>query len=367
MKKIILVVVSGLLAVTMFLVGYRSVPVALAANSDIPPVPENYERLVPSWGANWGGAVLGGVMSDGSIYNEMINIFRFIRTKVPSIDSPDVAGFVLDLMIYDNETYSYRVISMDYADILNRFVGNDIRSYSYNDVNSAYAWNISYNATSAQYDSGDFTPFYDDSFICQFIIKGFSIQNDSITYGYVNLFDSYVETIYNSINKIFNEYIQLYVPKVEPPKPSQSEIDAAYNAGYTAGLNQNQVGANADLIAQNNALQSQITDLTSQNTQLNQNYNTLNSQYTQLQNSVDLQVQQSHTSGYNSGYSAGIAAGGKNNFLSLMSAVVDAPLQAFTGLFDLEILGFNMKNFLLGIVSVAFTAMVARFALRLFS
>lgn len=364
MKKIILVVVAGLLAVTMFLVGYRSVPVAFAANSDIPPVPENYERLVPLPGANWGGAVLGGVFSDGSIFNEL-NILM----TTAGLKSANVDAYEIYIVLYDYETSQYRQIEIGFNPDTDSQPGMScyIRSYSYNNVNSAYAWEISFNPTSAQYSSGDFTPFYDDSYWVYFHIVAYSFGATQFAYKPITLFTTQMQTIYNALGKIFNEYVQLYVPKVEPPKPSQSEIDAAYNAGYTAGLNQNQVGANADLIAQNNALQSQISDLTSQNTQLNQNYNTLNSQYTQLQNSVDLQIQQSHTSGYNSGYSAGIAAGGQNNFLSLMSAVVDAPLQAFAGIFDLEILGFNMKNFLLGVVSVAFTAMIARFALRLFA
>ena len=366
MKKFVLILISGLLAVTMFFIGYRSVPVALAANTDIPPVPDGYERLVPSPGANWGGAVLGRVSSDSSIYTEMSAIYDVVRAN-SSVSSSSVMGFKMQLILHDGETGSYRSITMDYSIVGNAYVGNRIRSYYYNKVNSAYAWEISYNSTSAQYNSGDFTPFYDDSYLVYFLIVPFSYRNNVITDYDFSMTASNMNEIYLSIIKLFNEYIELYVPVVEPPPPSQSEIDAAYNAGYNAGLNQSQVGANADLISQNNALQSQISDLTSQNTQLNQNYNTLNSQYTQLQNSVDSRVQQAQTAGYNSGYSAGIAAGGQNNFLSLMSAVVDAPLQAFAGIFDLEILGFNMKNFLLGVVSVAFTAMIARFALRLFA
>lgn len=69
--------------------------------------------------------------------------------------------------------------------------------------------------------------------------------------------------------------------------------------------------------------------------------------------------------GYNNGYNAGDTAGyyrGKNDgiaqandysFLGLMSAVVDAPVQAFTGLLNFNILGFNMLSFFTGLLTLA--------------
>ena len=65
--------------------------------------------------------------------------------------------------------------------------------------------------------------------------------------------------------------------------------------------------------------------------------------------------------GYNSGYTAGVAAGGNNNFMSLIAAVVDAPIKAFTSLFNFDILGFNMKTFVLSILTAALIVAIMRF------
>lgn len=64
--------------------------------------------------------------------------------------------------------------------------------------------------------------------------------------------------------------------------------------------------------------------------------------------------------GYQAGYSAGQNAGGKNNFLSLLTAAVDAPVKVFTSLLDVEILGFNMKNVMLSILSAALIVSIFR-------
>lgn len=57
--------------------------------------------------------------------------------------------------------------------------------------------------------------------------------------------------------------------------------------------------------------------------------------------------------GYNTGYSKGIIAAGDYTFLSLMTSVVDAPVKAFMGLLDFEILGVNISGFILTLLSLA--------------
>lgn len=69
--------------------------------------------------------------------------------------------------------------------------------------------------------------------------------------------------------------------------------------------------------------------------------------------------------GYNSGYTAGVAAGDKNNFMSLITAVVDAPIKAFTSLLDFEILGYNMKNLALALLTAGLLVAAIRFFSRL--
>lgn len=62
---------------------------------------------------------------------------------------------------------------------------------------------------------------------------------------------------------------------------------------------------------------------------------------------------QGYSNGYSVGYEAGVSAGKDYSFLSLMSSVVDAPVKAFTGLLDFNVLGFNMAGFVLSLLSVA--------------
>lgn len=73
--------------------------------------------------------------------------------------------------------------------------------------------------------------------------------------------------------------------------------------------------------------------------------------------------------GYNVGYNDGKADGfeegvaNDNNFLSLMTAVVDAPVKVFNEMFDVEILGFNMKDLVIGLLSaVVIVALIRVFA-----
>ena len=54
--------------------------------------------------------------------------------------------------------------------------------------------------------------------------------------------------------------------------------------------------------------------------------------------------------GYDLGYDAAINSSG---FMQLLTAVVDAPIKVFMGLFDVEIMGFNIAGMLIAILSIA--------------
>lgn len=66
------------------------------------------------------------------------------------------------------------------------------------------------------------------------------------------------------------------------------------------------------------------------------------------------------TIGYNNGYSVGLENGGKYTFFSLISAVIDAPIQAFMGLFNFELLGINLAGFFTGLLTLAFIITIVR-------
>ncbi|AXF52638.1 MAG: putative flagellar assembly protein H [Inoviridae sp.] len=64
--------------------------------------------------------------------------------------------------------------------------------------------------------------------------------------------------------------------------------------------------------------------------------------------------------GYHQGYNKGVLESNNYSFLGLIGAVFDAPIQAFNGLFDFEILGVNMKQFALTLLTFCFIITVVR-------
>lgn len=58
-------------------------------------------------------------------------------------------------------------------------------------------------------------------------------------------------------------------------------------------------------------------------------------------------------SSYQVGFNAGVLSANNYSFLGLMSAVVDAPVQALTGLLNFNILGFNMLSFFTGLLTLS--------------
>lgn len=69
------------------------------------------------------------------------------------------------------------------------------------------------------------------------------------------------------------------------------------------------------------------------------------------------------STGYNRGYSEGVKAAGDFTFLSLLGAVVDAPLQAVGGMLNFNLLGFNMLNFFYALLTCALVIAVIRLIL----
>lgn len=63
---------------------------------------------------------------------------------------------------------------------------------------------------------------------------------------------------------------------------------------------------------------------------------------------------------YNEGYQAGLKLAENGNFFSLIMAVIDAPVSAFTSLLDFNILGFNMRSVMLSFLMTAFVIAVVR-------
>lgn len=67
--------------------------------------------------------------------------------------------------------------------------------------------------------------------------------------------------------------------------------------------------------------------------------------------------------GYNNGYNDGVQSANQYTFLSLIGAVIDAPLTAFTSLLNFNILGFNMLNLITGLFTLAVIIFIVRLVL----
>lgn len=94
---------------------------------------------------------------------------------------------------------------------------------------------------------------------------------------------------------------------------------------------------------------------------------------TGYENGYSVGYQNGESTGYQNGYNTGFTDGKadgiseglaqQNSFLSLTTAVVDAPVKVFTDLFDIEILGFNLKNVAIGLLGAALIiALIRKFA-----
>lgn len=73
--------------------------------------------------------------------------------------------------------------------------------------------------------------------------------------------------------------------------------------------------------------------------------------------------EQGKVAGYNDGYNAGKDVADNYTFLGLIGAVFDAPIEAFKGLFNFEILGTNMQGFVLALLTLSVIIVIIRIAL----
>lgn len=69
------------------------------------------------------------------------------------------------------------------------------------------------------------------------------------------------------------------------------------------------------------------------------------------------------TIGYNKGYAEGVDDANNYTFKSLISSVIDVPINAFRSLFNFDILGFNMANFFLSLLTLGAVLAIVRLVL----
>lgn len=143
-----------------------------------------------------------------------------------------------------------------------------------------------------------------------------------------------------------------------------SGYNAGYNAGYEAGAN----STNNEDIYQNGYQAGYQAGLATQSG-YNLGYNTgYDSGYEVGYNAGNSAGYNSgynagNSAGYDSGYSAGVESVNQYTFLNLIGAVIDAPIKAFTGLFNFDIFGVNIQNLLLAIFTLAVVVTIIKISL----
>lgn len=68
-----------------------------------------------------------------------------------------------------------------------------------------------------------------------------------------------------------------------------------------------------------------------------------------------------YDAGYNVGFNDGELNGTNYSFMSLIGAVVDAPVKAFMGLFNFEVFGIDMRGFITGILTFCLAMILLRY------
>lgn len=143
-----------------------------------------------------------------------------------------------------------------------------------------------------------------------------------------------------------------------------------YNVGYNAGYNAGYIGGSSGDIAQayNNGYNAGFTAglNETQSTYYNNGYNVgYNAGYTAgIQDNQQNVYQNGYNAGYDNGFdigkTEGITSANDYSFLGLIGAVVDAPLNAFKSLFNFNILGVNLLDFIFGILTLIITIYIIK-------
>lgn len=146
-----------------------------------------------------------------------------------------------------------------------------------------------------------------------------------------------------------------------------SDFNSAYLTGYNTGYNEG--------LGESKNLQSENKNLLSRAETAEKNYNTIASENATLKtdksnlekekSEFETTLNNAKQNSYDSGFNAGISTAKNATFTNLIGAVIDVPINAFLNLFNVEILGYNMQQLAVSLLSLAFIGVVLRVVLRI--
>lgn len=191
-----------------------------------------------------------------------------------------------------------------------------------------------------------------DSSMYSFFFIGFDFGNDIRNADYVNLITFSAYTLPFSWFSNTGEFTTGY-PAPTPKTTSGTKITYTFNSGMIFNV----------YVSLTYASDFSIVVADSNNAYYDSGYNAgyrdgvaTNSGYNEGYN-VGSRI------GYQNGYVAGVSSSQNYTFLGLMGSIFDAPIKAFTSLFDFDVLGVNMSSFLLSFFSVCIVITVVKYLL----
>ncbi len=292
---------------------------------------------------------------DDDQYNNNYNL-GFNNGKYDVINNPS------NYNLYTKEQYDNNY-TVGYNAAKNDFTGLGIFSYvTYYNYAKGIGNNADYLLSTGRLNSNNVTyyngGFYNDKTLRTELENYLDENSSNYNGGYLSLvFDTPISTTryYSFVVRgfEFGNSIEFYFDD-----NSTLEFNRADNFNIDSinlnGLNKNII--KIDLIFAN---ADYLTFGLSANTLVEDSYNT---GYNDGKGSVD--TANIYNSGYNAGYNVGkndgLIAGKDYTFIGLIGAVVDAPIKAFTSLFNFNLLGFNLLNFITALFTICVIVTIVR-------
>lgn len=349
-RKFLILICSFCLAFSVFLIPIQKNNVAYAAEQ---------VAFYPQAGTNFRRAIVTSVSNGAEVFNWANEQFQALR-QLYNFDTNVGDGFwsFNAVLIFANgfgqtgggslNPGTTLQLSFDYNYTNN--TGTMVFSPSGTSMETPIYLQVDYTTTSATVQQRSALPDK-DLFLTTFY--GYGKVQMNTYYCPINVMDMFELLSFN----------MTWASDYQAVNVSQAELDTAYQSGYNAGVANGSVQPSSQLQIENSQLKKDISTLQTEVTQLNSDKSKLQSDYDALNASFSNQLASEKSLSYSQGYEAGSATNG-NTFMGLISAVIDVPIKSFINLFNIEILGYNIKDFLIAILSLCFVATIVRFCVR---
>ena len=278
-----------------------------------------------------------------------------------------------DYNSFNNLTYDYNVLSFGFVGSNNAqefSTSSNLYDYVYFNVQES-------NGTSTLKSRSDIlTKDWGVYEYNNLISLHFNVENNTVAKKFfMGVSDYVIVTMYSNkyyvtcSPSLYSQY-NAYLKGLTGSSLTENELyQNGYNVGYNKGFNDGNNNVinnpnNYDLYSKyqydTNYTNGKNDGITIGENNIKNNPNNYDL-YTQTQ--YDSNYTNGKNIGYSTGYNKGVAESNDYTFLGLIGSVIDAPIQAFTNLFNFDLLGFNLLNFVRALFTLTVIIIVARFIL----